>query len=179
MKAHPQVSPRAPFRSRFVMHARTRPRRALARTRFFDYHGRPVTKPFHYAFPVVDLASTRRFYGELLGCTEGRSTDTWVDFDFFGNQISAHLAAEMPKLVAHGHVDGIEVPIPHFGAILDWDEFNTLAKRLEAVSITFVISPRVRFVGQPGEQATMFLNDFSGNPLEFKAFRHPENVFAV
>lgn len=138
-----------------------------------------VPQPFHYAFPVVDLASTRRFYGELLGCAEGRSAETWVDFDFFGNQISAHIAAHMPPLVAHGHVDGIEVPIPHFGAILDWDEFDRLAKRLESANIAFVITPRIRFQGLPGEQATMFLCDFSGNPLEFKAFRHPENVFAV
>jgi len=137
-----------------------------------------VAKPFHYAFPVLDLESTRRFYGALLGCVEGRSTETWVDYDFFGNQISAHIAAEMPKSTARGHVDGIEVPIPHFGAILDWSEFEALAKRLEEAKIPFVISPRVRFVGQPGEQATMFLYDFSGNPLEFKAFRHPENIFA-
>jgi uncharacterized protein len=137
-----------------------------------------VLKPFHYAFPVLDLASTRRFYGELLGCIEGRSTDTWVDFDFFGNQISAHISKQMPARVAHGHVDGIEVPIPHFGAILEWDEFDQLAKRIESAGIEFVITPRVRFAGQPGEQATMFLLDFSGNPLEFKAFRNPENVFA-
>ena len=137
-----------------------------------------MPNPFHYAFPVVDIASTRRFYGELLGCTEGRSTETWVDFDFFGNQISAHIATEMPRQVAHGHVDGIEVPIPHFGAILEWDEFDRLTKRLETANIAFVITPRIRFPGQPGEQATMFLCDFSGNPLEFKAFRHPENVFA-
>jgi uncharacterized protein len=138
-----------------------------------------VPIPFHYAFPVVDLASTRRFYGELLRCVEGRSTDTWVDFDFFGHQISAHVSAVMPKQVAHGHVDGIEVPIPHFGAILEWDEFDRLAKRLEAANIAFVITPRIRYAGQPGEQATMFLCDFSGNPLEFKAFRHPENVFTA
>jgi extradiol dioxygenase family protein len=137
-----------------------------------------VPKPFHYAFPVIDLASTRRFYGELLGCTEGRSTESWVDFDFFGNQISAHVAAEMPRVLNHGHVDGIEVPIPHFGAILEWDEFEVLAKRLESANISFVITPRFRFVGQPSEHATMFFCDFSGNPLEFKAFRHPENVFA-
>lgn len=145
---------------------------------FFRLSWRAVAKSFHYAFPVVDLAMTRRFYGEILGCCEGRSAETWVDFDFFGNQISAHLATEMPQKVAHGHVDGIEVPIPHFGAILAWDEFDRLAKRLEAANIAFVITPRVRFAGQPGEQATMFLCDFSGNPLEFKAFRHPENVFS-
>jgi len=137
-----------------------------------------VLKPFHYAFPVIDLASTRRFYGELLGCTEGRSTETWVDFDFFGNQISAHVSVEMPKQVARGHVDGIEVPIPHFGAILEWAEFGRLAKRLEAANIAFVITPRIRFEGHSGEQATMFLCGFSGKPLEFKAFRSPENVFA-
>jgi uncharacterized protein len=138
-----------------------------------------VTRPFHYAFSVLDLASTRRFYGELLGCAEGRSAETWVDFDFFGNQISAHIAAAMPPSTARGHVDGIEVPIPHFGAILAWDEFDALVARLEADKISFVISPRVRYPGQPGEQVTMFLLDFSGNPLEFKALRHPENIFST
>jgi uncharacterized protein len=136
-----------------------------------------VASPFHYAFLVTDLSSTRRFYGEILGCREGRSTDVWVDFDFFGNQISAHTSGARAPVAGHGHVDGIEVPIPHFGAILGWDEFHGLAARLRAAGIAFVIEPTFRFAGQPAEQATMFLLDPSSNALEFKAYRRPEHVF--
>jgi extradiol dioxygenase family protein len=138
----------------------------------------PAPRPFHYAFHVRDLASTRRFYGDLLGCPEGRSTDTWVDFDFFGNQISAHVGP-VARTTETGHVDGVAVAMPHFGAVLGWDEFQILASRLEAAGQGFVLSPRVRYTGQPGEQATMFLLDPSGNALEFKAFRHPEHVFTA
>ena len=133
--------------------------------------------PFHFAFPVKDLASTRAFYGDLLGCTEGRSTDTWVDFDFFGNQISAHLGRVSPP-GAFGHVDGVEVPIPHAGALLGWEQFEVLARRLESASVRFVIPPSVRYTGKPEEQATMFLLDPSGNALELKAFRNPDAVYA-
>ena len=133
--------------------------------------------PFHFAFPVKDLASTRSFYGGLLGCAEGRSTDTWVDFDFFGNQISAHLGRPSPP-GAFGQVDGVEVPIPHAGALLPWDDFDALARRLESAGVRFVIPPSVRYRGKPEEQATMFLLDPSGNALELKAFRNPGAVYA-
>ncbi len=133
--------------------------------------------PFHHAFAVEDLGSTRAFYGELLGCPEGRSSETWVDFDFYGNQISAHLGAPVPP-AATGQVDGIAVPIPHFGAVLGWQEFQALASRLERAGLAFIIRPSVRYVGQPAEQATMFFLDPSGNALELKAFRDPNAAFA-
>lgn len=132
--------------------------------------------PFHFAFPVKDLASTRAFYAELLGCAEGRSTETWVDFDFFGNQISAHLGQPAPP-GAFGHVDGVQVPIPHAGALLPWERFEALARRLEAAGVRFVIPPSVRYRGLPAEQATMFLLDPSGNALELKAFLDPGAVY--
>jgi extradiol dioxygenase family protein len=138
-----------------------------------------MSSPFHLAFLVRDLASTRRFYGELLGCREGRSTETWVDFDFFGNQISAHTSASAAPSGDHGVVDGIAVPMPHFGAILGWDEFHALAGRLRTAGVDFVIEPRSRFEGATGEQATMFLLDPSANALEFKAFRHPGGMFSA
>ena len=138
-----------------------------------------MARPFHFAFIVTDLASTRRFYGEVLGCREGRSAETWVDFDFFGNQISAHTSGAVARTEDTGQVDGIAVPMPHFGAILAWDEFVALAERIRASKLPFVIDPRIRYAGQPGEQATMFLLDPSGNALEFKSFRHPEHVFTA
>ena len=134
---------------------------------------------FHLAYHVNDLAAARRFYGGVLGCAEGRSTETWVDFDFFGHQISAHTTGSVVPTEAKGEVDGIAVPMPHFGAILGWDEFHELAAAIRAAELVFVIAPRVRFAGQPAEQATMFLLDPSGNALEFKAFRHPEHVFTA
>lgn len=133
--------------------------------------------PFHYSFLVKDLASTRAFYGDILGCNEGRSTDHWVDFDFFGNQISLHVSPQAGTSEATTTVDGISVPMPHFGCILSWNAFHELAKRIQAAGIRFVIEPTVRYQGQTGEQATMFLLDFSGNALEFKAFKHPEELF--
>ena len=136
-------------------------------------------RAFHYSFFVRDLDATRRFYGEILGCPEGRSTATWVDFDFFGHQISAHTTGSVVRTEAKGEVDGVAVPMPHFGAILGWDEFQALAARIHAADLPFVIAPRVRFAGQSSEQATMFLLDPSGNALEFKAFRHPEHVFTA
>ena len=136
----------------------------------------PTARPFHYAFAVAELESTRRFYGDVLGCAEGRSTGTWVDFDFWGNQISAHLGARA-EAQAHGHVDGVAVPIPHLGAILGWDEFEALAARLRAAKVGFVIAPQVRYAGLPAEQATMFFLDPSGNAIEIKAYRHPEHVY--
>lgn len=132
--------------------------------------------PFHHAFAVKDLASTRMFYRELLGCREGRSTDTWVDFDFYGNQITAHVGSPgLPTAV--GHVENVKVPIPHFGALLAWEEFQSLASRLAGAGVAFLIQPMVRYLGLPAEQATMFFLDPSGNAIEVKAFRNPAAVF--
>lgn len=137
-----------------------------------------MPQPFHYAFYVRDLDATRQFYGTLLQCTEGRSTETWVDFDFFGNQISAHLSDDIPPTRNTGVVDGVAVPMPHFGAVLEWEHFHALAQRLRDAGTTFIIEPRIRYQGKPGEQATMFLTDPAGNALEFKSFRRSEEMFA-
>jgi uncharacterized protein len=134
--------------------------------------------PFHLAFPVDDLAAARRFYGELLGCTEGRSADHWVDFDLFGHQIVAHLAPEAIRARAANLVDGDDVPVPHFGVVLPMAEWKQLADRLRAAGTQFVIQPTVRFKGQRGEQATMFFLDPAGNALEFKAMADPAKLFA-
>jgi uncharacterized protein len=131
--------------------------------------------PFHFAFPVDDLAATREFYGATLGCAEGRSSDTWVDFDLFGHQIVAHLAPPVAR--HHNPVDGHDVPVPHFGVVLPWDEFGPFADRLRGAGVEFVIEPTVRFRGEPGEQATMFFLDPAGNALEFKAFRDVDDLF--
>jgi extradiol dioxygenase family protein len=134
--------------------------------------------PFHLAFPVDDLAAARDFYGRQLGCPEGRSAEHWVDFDFFGHQIVAHLAPDAVRARATNPVDGEEVPVPHFGAVLAMAEWRVLADRLTASGVAFVIPPNVRFAGEPGEQATMFLLDPAGNALEFKAMADPANLFA-
>ncbi len=134
--------------------------------------------PFHLAFPVTSLANARAFYGELLGCPEGRSSADWVDFDFHGHQIVAHLAPEELRAVAAHDVDGDAVPVRHFGLVLAMDDWQALADRLRAAGTRFVIEPHVRFAGQPGEQATMFLHDPCGNALEFKAFADPAQLFA-
>jgi extradiol dioxygenase family protein len=134
--------------------------------------------PFHYAFKVKDIESTRSFYVTILGCTEGRSTDHWIDFDFFGNQLSAHISSEQLPLDYCGKVDGIAVPIPHFGCVLDYDQFNEIHYRLVQHNIEFIIQPYTRYEGQTGEQLTMFLLDKSGNPMEFKAFKNPQEMFA-
>jgi len=134
---------------------------------------------FHFAFFVQDLASTRRFYRDVLGCREGRSTDSWVDFDFFGHQISAHVTGPVVPTVDAGVVDGVRVPMPHFGALLAWDEFARVAEGIRQAEIPFIIEPRIRYPGQPGEQMTMFLRDPSGNALEFKSFKDPEHVFTA
>lgn len=134
--------------------------------------------PFHLAFPVHDLAAARAFYGGLLGCPEGRSSEEWIDFDFFGHQIVAHLAPAAVARSAHNHVDGHNVPVPHFGAVLGMDEWEALAARLQEAGVDFAMQPTVRFRGQPGEQATMFFHDPSGNALEIKAMANPENLFA-
>ena len=135
--------------------------------------------PFHFAFPVDDLAAARRFYGELLGCPEGRSAEHWVDFDLFGHQIVAHLAPERVQVRITNPVDGEQVPVPHFGVVLDKEKWTRLAERLTNAQAEFVIPPTVRFAGQPGEQATMFLLDPAGNALEFKAMANPQNLFAT
>jgi len=134
---------------------------------------------FHFAFFVKDLATTREFYGGILGCTEGRSTDTWVDFDFFGNQISCHCTGPVGPTQNTGFVAGNAVPMPHFGAILPWDTFNEVADRIRAKNVSFVLEPMTRYPNEPGEQMTMFVLDFSGNALEFKSFRHPEHIFTA
>ncbi len=135
--------------------------------------------PFHLAFPVRDIEQTRQFYGGLLGCSVGRSAERWIDFDFWGNQISAHLVDEdMPEPLANP-VDGKQVPVRHFGAILSMEEWEGLAERLKTYGIDFIIEPYIRFRGEPGEQATMFFLDPSGNALEFKAFKDMAQVFAT
>ena len=134
--------------------------------------------PFHLAFPVSSLASARSFYGELLGCPEGRSSDAWVDFNLYGHQIVAHLA---PDEVGHRRtstVDGDDVPVRHFGVVLSMAEWEALAQRLREQGVRFIIEPHVRFKGEVGEQATMFFLDPSGNALEFKAFADPARLFA-
>ena len=134
---------------------------------------------FHYAFKVKDISSTRKFYIEILGCEEGRSTETWIDFNFFGNQLSAHVSDAIPELDYCGKVDGISVPIPHFGCLLEVEVFKEIQQKLESNNIEFVVKPQKRYEGKTGEQWTMFVFDFSGNPLEFKAFSDSAEVFSV
>ena len=137
-------------------------------------------EPFHLAVPVHDLAAARAFYGGLLGCPEGRSSAHWVDFDFFGHQLVAHLdesrQGRAPEIF--NPVDGHDVPVPHFGVVLGWERWEQLASRLHAAGQAFQLPPGIRFAGQVGEQATMFFYDPSGNALEFKAFRDPSRLFA-
>ena len=134
--------------------------------------------PFHLAFPVHDLEAARAFYGGLLGCPEGRSSDEWIDYDFFGHQIVAHLAPGMAERPHSNEVDGHDVPVPHFGAVLPMEEWRALAEKLRNAGVAFVIEPNIRFEGLPGEQATMFFLDPSGNALEIKAMRDPAKLFA-
>ena len=137
-------------------------------------------RPFHLAFPVRDLAEARAFYGGLLGCPEGRSSAEWIDFDFFGHQIVAHLApAKSEGGAAVNHVDGHGVPVPHFGVVLTLEDFDALAQRLTAAGVTFEIEPHTRFKGEPGEQSTMFFRDPSGNAIEMKAFASLDALFAT
>jgi extradiol dioxygenase family protein len=136
-------------------------------------------QPFHLAFPVHDLAAARAFYGGLLGCPEGRSSDQWIDFDLRGHQIVAHLDPAARRAGLNNPVDGHDVPVPHFGVVLEWNDWHALSSRLKAADIGFVIAPHIRFQGQVGEQATMFFLDPSGNALEFKAFRDPGQLFAT
>lgn len=135
--------------------------------------------PFHLAFPVDDLAAARRFWGEVMGCAEGRSSDEWIDFDFYGHQIVAHLAPPRTSTgSAANHVDGHDVPVPHFGIVLAMADWEALADRLKAHGVAFAIEPHIRFKGQPGEQATMFFHDPAGNAVEMKAFADVGQLFA-
>lgn len=137
-------------------------------------------RPFHIAFPVHDLAAARAFYGAVMGCREGRSSDHWIDFDLYGHQIVAHLdPATQERGPVRSSVDGHDVPVPHFGVILDRPDWDALAHRLEQAGVDFVIAPQVRFEGQAGEQATMFFLDPSGNALEFKSFASDDMIFAT
>ena len=137
-----------------------------------------MRNPFHLAFPVTDLAAAREFYLNVLGCTEGRSSDQWVDFDLFGHQIVAHLAPGGAGVRATNDVDRDHVPVPHFGVILPMEQWVALADDLSSKGVEFVIEPKIRFAGEVGEQATMFFLDPSGNALEFKAFNDLSQVFA-
>lgn len=138
-----------------------------------------MTSPrFHLAFPVADLASIRQFYVDLLDCQIGRESTNWIDFNFFGHQITAHVSSQEARQVAANPVDGDDVPVRHFGVILDWNDWHALAERLRRRGAAFVIQPHIRFKGEVGEQATMFIKDPSGNALEFKSFQDMSRVFA-
>jgi len=135
--------------------------------------------PFHLAIPVDDIAAARRFYGEILGCPEGRSAPEWVDFDLYGHQLVVHLdPGHKPRRLHTNPVDGEDVPVPHFGIVLPWDAWHALADTLKARKIAFIIAPTIRFRGQVGEQATMFFADPAGNMLEFKSFQDISRLFA-
>lgn len=135
-------------------------------------------RPFHYAFKVVDLDLTRSFYIDILGCQAGRFTSSWIDFDFFGNQLSAHVSRDIPALDYCGNVEGVSVPIPHFGCVLSMDDFEMIRERLQDSGICFIVPPQTRYQGKKGEQMTMFFLDPSGNPIELKAFKDESEVFA-
>lgn len=135
-------------------------------------------RPFHLAFPVHDLAAARTFYRDVMGCEEGRSSDHWIDFNFYGHQIVAHLDPSARSVTVHNPVDGHDVPVPHFGIVLTMAQWDALAVRLKAAEIRFGIEPHIRFEGEIGEQATMFFQDPSGNALEFKAFADDSMLFA-
>ena len=138
-----------------------------------------VQAPFHLAFPVSDLEATRDFFTDVLGCATGRQSDRWIDFDFFGHQVVAHLADEENNPAPTNPVDGKQVPSSHFGVILHWDEWHALAEKLKSSDIEFLIEPNIRFEGEVGEQATMFFMEPSGNALEFKSFKDMSQIFAT
>jgi len=140
----------------------------------------PRAKVFHLAYPVKDKESTRVFYRDILGCRQGREAESWVDFDFFGHQLSFHVKPEVfAASEPTNSVDGKNVPVRHFGAVLDWDDWHALAEKLKARGTDFVIEPYIRFKGEVGEQATMFFLDPSGNALEFKSFKDESQIFAA
>ncbi len=135
-------------------------------------------RPFHLAIPVNDIPTNRKFYTDVLGCSEGRSSDHWVDFDFFGHQLVIHFKESEEKPLHTNPVDGKDVPVPHFGVVLSMEHFEELADRLKKMHINFIIEPYIRFKGEVGEQATMFFKDPAGNALEFKAFKNLDQLFA-
>ena len=137
-----------------------------------------MNRPFHLAFPVDNLEAARDFYINILGCSTGRTSDHWIDFNLYGHQVVAHLAPEETGQAVKNQVDGKDVPVRHFGVVLPWQEWHDLADNLKSHGIDFVIEPYIRFEGEVGEQATMFLLDPSGNALEFKSFKDPEQLFA-
>lgn len=137
-----------------------------------------VMPPFHLAFPVTDLEATRHFYVKVIGCQVGRQSDEWIDFDFFGHQISAHLKPAALNESQTNSVDGDAVPVRHFGVVLEWSQWETIANNLKSEGFRFRIEPKIRFQGQAGEQGTFFVDDPSGNALEFKTFRNMGNLFA-
>jgi extradiol dioxygenase family protein len=132
---------------------------------------------FHLAVPVTDLEATRRFFTDVLGCRVGREDERWIDFDFFGHQLSAHLTEEMPRIMTN-LVDGKQIPVSHFGLVLEWRQWHAVVERLREKSVTFLVDPCLRFEGQAGEQATLFVQDPSGNAIELKSFREPARLFA-
>lgn len=134
--------------------------------------------PFHLAIPVQELEEARKFYGTTLNCCEGRSSDKWVDFDFYGHQLVIHEVVNSKANSGSNPVDGHNVPVPHFGVILKWTDFHDLADRVRKAGVSFIIEPYIRFEGEPGEQVTMFFNDPSGNALEFKSFKDFNQIFA-
>ncbi len=135
-------------------------------------------QPFHLAIPVDDIAAARAFYGTVLQCPQGRSADTWIDFDLFGHQLVVHLSPARASREHHNPVDGHDVPVPHFGVVLEWNRWHTFASSLRDKGVRFVIEPHIRFQGEIGEQATLFFYDPAGNALEFKAFKDPTRLFA-
>ena len=138
-----------------------------------------AVRPFHLAIPVKSLDNARRFYGEVLGLQQGRSSDHWIDWNFYGHQFVTHVAEDVAGMKNHNGVDGHSVPVPHFGVVLLRDDWEALAQRVTAAGIEFVIEPYIRFKGQPGEQGTMFFYDYCGNALEFKAFNSDDDIFAT
>ena len=137
-----------------------------------------MKNPFHLAFPINDISKTKSFYKKILGCKIGREDVKWVDFDFFGHQLSAHVKPDELKNTKKNAVDGKDVPVRHFGVILEWEAWHSLSEKLKKNNISFIIEPYIRFEGEIGEQATMFFLDPSGNALEFKSFKDPEQIFA-
>jgi hypothetical protein len=133
--------------------------------------------PFHLAFPVTDIETTRQFYTEILGCSVGREDKRWIDFNFFGHQISAHLVEEL-EAIPTNPVDGESIPARHFGLVLEWNVWHQLVENLNNLEVNYLINPSIRFEGEVGEQATLFMSDPSGNALEFKSFKDPEQLFA-
>jgi extradiol dioxygenase family protein len=135
-----------------------------------------LLNPFHLAIPVKEITETRYFYRDILGCEEGRSSDHWVDFNFFGHQLVLHIDSSKANILNENSVDGKSVPVPHFGIVLDWDVFENFEKKIRN-KVKFIIEPYIRFEGQAGEQKTMFFKDPSGNALEFKTFKNINQLF--